>query len=122
MILSILWQIAAPIFTFLISPQALLLSIAGLLALLFDYAPILAAKFDGLDPSTKRLWMLGLNVSAAATIFVGQCYGFFATNLACDAKSAFDFGSQVFLAVSINYAVHQAAKPTAGLQEKLGIK
>jgi hypothetical protein len=112
----------APIFEFLISPNALIVLVAGLLALAFDYAPVLAGKFDVLDPATKRLWMLGLNFVAAGIIFAGQCYGYFATNLFCDVKSAFDFLSQVFFAVSINYAVHQAAKPTANLQEKLGIK
>jgi hypothetical protein len=97
-----------------IDANTLLVLIAGALALLFDYFPVLSEKFDALDISQKKLIVVGLSALAAGVVFAGQCNGFFQTNLVCEPKSIVDLLYSVIVAVSVNYGFHKATKPSLG--------
>lgn len=106
-------------FEFPVTPELLLVVVAGLLALLFDYFPGVAHWFDQLDAVQKRLVNAGLVLGSALVIFGGQCFGLFLTNIACTVIGAFDLLYIVFLAVSANQAVHALLKPTRAFKARV---
>lgn len=106
-------------YTFSVTPELLIVLIAGLLALVFDYFPLVAKWFDGLEVAAKRQLNAGLVLLIAIGIFVGDCYGLFATNLICTIKGGFDTLYIVFLAITVNQGVHTATKPTEAVKAKI---
>lgn len=105
-------------YEFSVTPEFLLVLVAGLLALVFDYFPVVAKWFDGLEPSEKRLLNAGLVAGFAAVIFAGQCMGWFITNLICTVKGLLDLLYIVFLAISVNQGVHFGFRPSAAFKAK----
>jgi hypothetical protein len=106
---------------FSVGPEFLLILVAGLLALLFDYFPGIAKWFDGLDIAAKRQLNAGLVIGAMIIIFAGQCIGWFATNLVCTVRGSFDALYIVFLAIGVNQGVHALLKPTEKLKARMRI-
>lgn len=106
-------------FEFEVSPEFLLVVIAGLLAFFFDYFPVVAKWFDALEESQKKLLTAGLVTLVGIVIFGGQCFNLFTTNLICSTKGFFDTLYIVFLALGVNYGVHKATKPNEGLKRKM---
>lgn len=106
-------------FEFVVTPEFLLIVIAGLLAFFFDYFPVVAKWFDALEESQKKLLTAGLVALAGIVIFGGQCFGLFITNLLCSAKGFFDTLYIVFLALGVNYGVHKATKPSDDLKLRM---
>lgn len=104
---------------FNVNPQVFLAAVSAGLALVFDYFPVLAQRFDALSESKKRQIMLGLVFLAAAVVFWGQCEGIFRTNLLCSSASALDLAYNLILAVSLNYGFHQATKPSAAFKANM---
>lgn len=106
-------------YEFSVSPDFLLVLVAGLLALVFDYFPGIAAWFDALKVETKRQLNAALVIGAAAVIFAGTCFGLFITNLICSVKGGFDTLYIVFLAITVNQGVHLLLKPSKALKLKM---
>lgn len=106
-------------FEFEVTPEFLLVLIAGILAFVFDYFPGVAKWFDALEESQKKLLTAGLVVTAAIAVFAGQCFGLFATNMVCDVRGFFDLLSVIFLALTVNYGVHKATKPSEDLKRQM---
>lgn len=106
-------------YEFTVTPEMLLVVIAGLLALAFDYFPKLAAWFDPLDVSVKRQVMAGLVIGLGLVIFAGECAGLFVTNLVCDVKGFFDLCYVLFLSIGVNQGVHILTKPSAALRARM---
>jgi len=106
-------------FEFVVTPEFLLVLIAGILAFVFDYFPGVAKWFDALDESQKRLLNVGFVVGAGLIIFGGQCFGLFATNLVCSTSGIFDTIYIIFLALGVNYGVHKATKPSEDLKRQM---
>ncbi len=103
-------------YEFDVTPELLLILVAGLLALTFDYFPVVAQWFDGLTTAAKRgvnaLGVIGLGM----VLFAGQCFGIFVTNLVCTVAGSFELLYIIFLAISVNQGVHFALKPTANMK------
>lgn len=106
-------------YEFAVTPEFLLVIVAGLLAFVFDYFPVVAKWFDGLAESNKKLLNVGLIVLMAVGLFIGTCYGWFVTNLVCTTKGFFDTLYIVFLALGVNYGVHKATKPSDALRARM---
>jgi len=96
---------------FTISPDVLIGLVVAALALFFDYFPGVAVNFEAQPTKTKRLITVGLAVIVGVLAFVGECYGFFVTNLACSVADIWDLLYGVILAVAVNYGFHAATKP-----------
>jgi len=103
-------------YEFSVTPDFLLVLVAGLLALVFDYFPGAAKWFDALTTEVKRQLNAGLVLLSAAVIFGGTCFGLFITNLICSVKGSLDLLYIVFLAVTVNQGVHLLLKPTKALK------
>ena len=101
------------------NPIELLALVSAGLALLFDYAPVLAQKFDALPKARKQLIMLGLTSATGALVFAGQCYGVFNAQLVCGADDALRLSYGIILAVAVNFGFHQATKPSAAFKKSL---
>lgn len=106
-------------YEFNVDAGLLLTIVAAALALLFDWAPGLAAWFDGLPESSKRLLNAGLLLLASVILFVGECYAIFVTNLVCDTKGALDLAVIWFMAVTVNQGVHIGLKPSASFKARI---
>ena len=100
-------------YEFTVTPEFLLVIVAGLLALMFDYFPGVAKWFDALSVEMKRQWNAVLVIGTAAVIFAGTCFAIFITNLVCTAKGSLDLLYICFLAITVNQGVHALLKPTA---------
>jgi len=106
-------------YTFEVTPEFLMVLVAGALALAFDYFPILAKWFDAQTIEAKRRLNAVLVIGAAAVIFAGTCFAVFITNLACTAKGGLDTLYIVFLAVTVNQGVHALLKPTQAFKARM---
>lgn len=102
-----------------VTPEFLLIVVAGLLALVFDYFPGIAQWFDGLSTAAKRQVNALLIIGVAAVLFAGTCFVLFVTNLVCTAKGALDLLYIVFLAAGVNQGVHSLFKPTQEFKARL---
>lgn len=108
-------------FTFDVSPVALLSAIAAVQSLFFDYFPVVAKKFEALDAAQKKQVTLALGVLFGVVAFVGSCYGWFTTNMTCEPQSVIALIGNIAVSVSVGYAFHNTTKPTSNMKEKLGI-
>lgn len=107
---------------FTLSPEIVVLTVAGLLAVLLDWFPGLAVKFDALPKDQKRLLVLALCFLLVLLVVLGQCYlGWFQSNLVCSAMELAKFLYYLFLAVGTSYGIHASTKPTARMKQRLGM-
>lgn len=106
-------------YEFSVTPEFLLMLVAGLLALVFDYFPGVAKWFNALEVEAKRQLNAGLVIGAAVVIFAGTCFGIFLTNLVCSVKGGLDTLYIVFLAISVNQGVHLLLKPGKALKARM---
>lgn len=110
-------------YEFSVTPQFLVVLVAGALALAFDYFPVAAKWYDALENAAKRQLMAGLVIGFALVVFAGQCFGLFTTNLACSVKGGGDAIYIAFLAIGVNQGVHGMVKPTLALRKRMfGVK
>jgi pilus assembly protein Flp/PilA len=94
-----------------ITPEFLSYLLAGLVAILFDWFPWLAAWFDGISELKKKQVMAGLLLVVVLVIYGGICGQVFSTDYACD-KAGFASLFEVFLiSVGINQGIHALTKP-----------
>lgn len=101
-------------FNLSVSPDFLAYLLAGLVAILFDWFPGLAAWFASLSELKKRQVMAGLLLGIVLAIYAGICGQIFTAAYTCD-KVGFAALVQVFLiAAGINQGVHQLFKPSKG--------
>ena len=92
-----------------LSEETLTMVAGALLSLAFSYVPGLAEKYAGLQPTTKRLVMLGLLVLAAAGIFGLACSGWgadFGIELSCDPAGGIYLAKMLILAITANQATY----------------
>ena len=106
-------------YQFDVNPALLLALVAGALALIFDYFPVVSKWFDTLEESQKKLLNVGLVVGVAVVLFVGDCLALFDTNLVCTLKGGLDLAYMVFLAITVNYGLHKATKPSDTLKARM---
>ena len=95
--------------------------VATALALLFDYFPGLAAWFDKLSADVKRTVTVITAVLVVVIAFTLTCFGVVATNLACTQAGAWDVLTGIIYVIVVQYAVHNATKPSRAMKLKLGI-
>lgn len=90
------------------SANTLSLIAGAALSLAFSYIPGLRADFDALDPTEKRLVMLGLLLVTAVAVQILACLGWGAEwglNLACDRAGIAGLLEQLIIAVIANQSV-----------------
>jgi hypothetical protein len=88
------------------TPDFLALVAGVVLSLVFSYVPGLSAKFAALDPTVKRLYMLGLLVLTAAAIFGLSCASVL-TGVTCDKPGLLQMIEILILAVIANQSTYQ---------------
>ena len=111
---NLLGVTGAGLFKLAVNPETLVMILAGLLAVLFDWFPGLRPWFDGLSRTRKRLVMTGLLSLVAGLIFAGSCKGLFETGVACTVESLPLLLQYILSAAAANQAVHLLVKPAAG--------
>jgi hypothetical protein len=83
----------------ILTPTLIAMGGAALLSLAFSYIPGLRVKFAGVDPTYKRLVMVGLCALFALAVMGVTCLNLWTTNLTCDQKgwvqAAWFFGAAV---------------------------
>lgn len=109
-------------FEFDVNAVAVLAAVAAVQSLFFDYLPPLAAWFEKLADYKQRQLTLALGALFGILAFAGSCYGYFQTDLICQPQSIVTLLGNIAVSVSVGYSFHKQTKPTAQLQEKLGIK
>ena len=97
--------------SFEVTPDIVLVVVVAALSLYFDYFPGVSKKFDGLSTEYKRLITVGLAILGGVASFLGECLGYFSTNLVCDFTGAWELFYGIVLAVAVMYGFHKATKP-----------
>lgn len=92
--------------------------LSAILSFLADYAPGIAAKFDTLTISSKRLVMLIGAVLIVSIVMAGQCYGVFLTNFTCTPEGVVDVIGNIILAYVVGSGVHAGSKPSAEFKKE----
>lgn len=107
------------------SAESLVLIAGALLSLAFSYIPGLAPKFDALDPTVKRLIMLGLLVVVAGVSYGLSCLGWGAAwgiNIPCDQAGLQALISQLVIAIIANQSVYSISPKASYAKAKAKAK
>jgi hypothetical protein len=91
------------------SANTLSLIAGAVLSLAFSYIPGLRADFDAIDPTEKRLVMLGLLLVTAISVQVMACLGWAAewgVDLACNRAGLAGLIEQLVIAIIANQGVY----------------
>lgn len=91
------------------------ISAAILLSLTFSYIPRLNPWFEQLEPTTKRLIMLGLLVLVTGVAFALACFGWGdSLNLAitCDESGAWELIRALVIAIIANQSIYSISPKT----------
>lgn len=94
-----------------VTPDLLMVIVAGLLAILFDWFPGLNDWYGAFTPLKKRELMVVLILVVVAVIYGGTCYGLFSSNVSCDQAGLSALISTALIAVGVNQGVHNLTKP-----------
>jgi uncharacterized protein YacL len=103
----------SPGMMFTTTPEMLALIAGVVLSLIFSYVPGLNTKFAALDPTYKRLIMLGILVLTAGAIFGLSCASVL-TGVTCDQPGLMQMVTILILAVIANqsaYSISPLSKP-----------
>jgi protein-S-isoprenylcysteine O-methyltransferase Ste14 len=95
--------------------EQLIVILGAVLALLFAYVPGFATWFEPLDPTKKRLLMLGMLVVITGAVFGLSCAKIF-TAITCDQKGAVALVTALIYAVIANQGTYSIL-PKAGLNK-----
>ena len=99
------------LFKLALTPESLTVLLSGLLAILFDWLPGLATRFDSLSKLKKQQVMIVLLSLVVALVFAGSCRGLFETGLICSPESLPQLLEYILTAAGVNQAVHLLTKP-----------
>lgn len=102
------------LFKLSLTPEGLSMLLAGTLALVFDWFPGLAPRYDSLSRIKKQQVMIGMLSLVVALVFAGACQGWFETGLACSTQSLPVLLEYILMAAGANQAVHLLTKPSLG--------
>jgi hypothetical protein len=108
-----------PIILPAITASWLALNIAAGMSLLFDYLPGLAAKYDLLSVSNKRLIALATAFGIVALVFGGTCAHIVSSDIVCSQTGAWNALSQVVLVFAVGQGIHAGTKPTPALKARM---
>lgn len=109
-------------FEIAVSPEFLTYLLAGLVAILFDWAPTLATWYDGLSVLKKQQFMGAILLGIVAVIFGGMCAGILVTGLACDKAGAASLIQIWLIAVGVNQGIHTLTKPSGAAKQALAAR
>jgi hypothetical protein len=89
----------------------LLIAIAGVIvALVFEYFPVLARKYNGLQDDIQRLIMLGVLVVVSGGVYGLACSGYgayFGLSLVCGEAGILELVRAFIIALITNQSVHR---------------
>ena len=105
-------------FEFDLTPELVVGIVAAVLAFVFDYFPVLADWYNGLDETNKKRYMFVFLFVTVAAIFAGDCFGVFITYLVCTVMGLVDVVKLLLAAVAINQGVHMLFKPSAAYKAR----
>jgi pilus assembly protein Flp/PilA len=96
-----------------ITPDLLGMIVAAILALAFDWFPVLAPWYDTLSELKKRQLMGGLLFATVLVIYGGLCIKLFSSaTFACTQASLAELIKAAFLLVMTNSTFHKFTKPS----------
>ncbi len=99
-------------FNFTVTPEILAYVLAALLALVFDWFPVISTWYGKLSETRKKQFMIAALLVVSAGLYGGVCAGIFITQYSCD-KAGMSGLFQVYLiSIGINQGVHKLFKPT----------
>lgn len=93
-----------------VTPELLIVLLAGLAAILFDWFPRLSTWYDKLSVLKKKQLMAVLLAVIVSVIYSLGCLGVLA--LACTKAQVVELVSMYLVAIGINQGVHWLGKPT----------
>lgn len=94
-----------------LTPQEVILIALAVISLALDYLPGLKEKFEAASEQTKKTITVIIAVLLTGVFFLGQCLGWFVTNLVCSPYTILDFLYAVVIGVAVMYGFHKATKP-----------
>lgn len=109
-------------FTFEVTASSILVLIAGIQSLIFDYFPQVAPWFEKLTVSQKRQLTAGLGIAFAAGLYALSCQGYWLqSTLVCEPKTLISLASDIVISVAAGVAFHSQTKPSESTKVKLSI-
>jgi hypothetical protein len=94
-----------------VNPEILTIIATGLLAVIFDWSPVLAAWYDKLSRIKKKQVMAALLIAVVLCIHAATCYGIFQTGLACGKSGFAELIYSMLVAIGVNQGTHLLLKP-----------
>jgi Flp pilus assembly pilin Flp len=95
-----------------VTPEFLSYLAAGLLSILFDWLPGLAAWFDGVSELKKKQIIAALLLVIVLALYGGICSQIFSTAYTCDKAGFASLFEVLLISVGINQGIHALTKPT----------
>jgi hypothetical protein len=95
-----------------LTPNLLIVIVAALIAILFDWLPGLKTWYDKILDGQKRGLMALLLLIITAAIFLISCAGWLNIATACNLEGAKSMVYMFLAAVAVNQGVHILTKPT----------
>jgi hypothetical protein len=95
-----------------ITPALLVAVCAALLAILFDWFPPVAQRYDALSELKKKQVMIVCLVIVVAAIYGGICVDLFVTSLACNKAGLSELIYMALLSAGVNQGIHNLTKPS----------
>lgn len=93
------------------SPEGLLFLSAAVLAVLCDWFPPIAERYDNLKAGPKRLWMAVSLVVSAVLILGSTCAGLIPSENACSLNGVGNMIILLVVAIAVNQGFHAGTKP-----------
>jgi hypothetical protein len=95
-----------------LTPNLIIVIVAALLAVLFDWLPRLKPWYDKFSDGQKRGIMAVLLLITTCAIFGISCTGWLSLGITCNAEGARSLVYMLLTAVAINQGIHVLTKPT----------
>lgn len=93
------------------SPEGLLIVAAAILAVLCDWFPPIADRYDNLKAGPKRLWMAIALFVSAVLVLGGACTNLIPSTDTCTPSGVANLIVLLIVAIAINQGFHAGTKP-----------
>ena len=98
-----------------VTPDLLVSVFAAALAILFDWFPPIAQRYDSLSTLQKKQVMAVGLLLIVAVIYAGACTNIFAGSITCNKVGITSLVNAILVAMGINQGTHFLTKPVKEL-------
>jgi hypothetical protein len=102
--------------TISVSPTLLVAVCAALLAVIFDWFPPVAERYNMLSEMKKKQVMLASLVIVVAVIYGGICANILISAISCNKAGLSELAYMALLAAGVNQGIHMLTKPSVSVE------